>query len=512
MKKFFISFCIIVIAGVIAFFIYQTHHYSSPALAASQPCTDYETTRNYYTKGSVVTCNASGECSGFIVDECSDNMLTDYYCENGEIKSEQYICPNNCQDGRCIRGRNCKSNSDCLTAEFCEFQGCSGEIGSCVAVTSSCSKIYDPVCGCDQKTYGNNCERQKVKVSPDHTGRCGVACTETDSKKDYRTRGSITGYDINGNAVNRSDECVNSLLREYYCDSDQLAAYVDYDCPNGCSNGTCIVVVAPEPILGCMDTKAKNYNAKATKDDGSCQYEILGCMDRQAVNYNQVATKNDGSCRYAAANPQPQASSTLDFVEQERRLVGAIDTNLAADLAGRILLQVESRGEAWYVAPGEKKKFYLKNGNDAYAALRSFGLGITTADLAKIPLGLESRAIISDQDADGLDDTLEEVLGTSRTDADSDDDGFTDAVEIKNNFNPLSKSTEKNQADISLVNRLRGRILLQVESRGEAWYVNPADGKRYYMKDGVQAYQMMKFLSLGVTNENLRRIEVGILE
>lgn len=32
-----------------------------------------------------------------------------------------------------------------------------------------------------------------------------------------------------------------------------------------------------------------------------------------------------------------------------------------------------------------------------------------------------------------------------------------------------------------LSNRLKGKILLQVESAGEAWYVNPDNEKRYYL-------------------------------
>ena len=53
-----------------------------------------------------------------------------------------------------------------------------------------------------------------------------------------------------------------------------------------------------------------------------------------------------------------------------------------------------------------------------------------------------------------------------------------------------------------------GQILLQVESRGEAWYINPDDGKRYYMKDGPAAYQIMRFLSLGISNTDLSQIDI----
>jgi hypothetical protein len=60
--------------------------------------------------------------------------------------------------------------------------------------------------------------------------------------------------------------------------------------------------------------------------------------------------------------------------------------------------------------------------------------------------------------------------------------------------------------DLGLADKLKGRIVLQVESRGEAWYINPADGKRYYMKDGDSAYEIMRFLSLGITDANLEAI------
>jgi hypothetical protein len=51
-----------------------------------------------------------------------------------------------------------------------------------------------------------------------------------------------------------------------------------------------------QPILGCMDNKAKNYNPDATQDDGSCTYYVLGCTNEKALNYNSGAEKDDGSC------------------------------------------------------------------------------------------------------------------------------------------------------------------------------------------------------------------------
>lgn len=127
---------------------------------------------------------------------------------------------------------------------------------------------------------------------------------------------------------------------------------------------------------------------------------------------------------------------------------------LSVKLSGKILLQVESYGRAWYVDPTSHERYYMKDGKTAYSIMRSLGLGITNADLQRIP-------------------------------------------------------TQTNESgDRSLVNRLRGRILLQVEENGEAWYVNPEDGLRYYMKDGEAAYEMMRSFALGISNADLATIPV----
>lgn len=181
--------------------------------------------------------------------------------------------------------------------------------------------------------------------------------------------------------------------------------------------------------------------------------------------------------------------------------------SLAASVTGRILLDVESHGEAWYVDPLTSERYYLKDGEAAYSALEDFGLGISNSDLAKISVGIESRFELTDSDSDNLPDAVEISLGTDLENSDSDSDGYSDGEEILNNFNPLGLETLSLDNDLS--KRLSGRILLQVESHGEAWYVYPVDSHRYYLGDGEAAYQIMRYLSLGITSSDLDQITIA---
>ncbi len=133
----------------------------------------------------------------------------------------------------------------------------------------------------------------------------------------------------------------------------------------------------------------------------------------------------------------------------------ASTNSLSQRLKGRILLQVESYGRAWYVDPISLDRYYMPNGNEAYFLMRTKGLGITNKDLDKIP------------------------------------------------------TKKGGKGDIKMIERLKGRILLQVEKNGEAWYIDPTDGLRYYLKDGEAAYKLMKSKGLGITNQNLAQIPMN---
>jgi hypothetical protein len=176
----------------------------------------------------------------------------------------------------------------------------------------------------------------------------------------------------------------------------------------------------------------------------------------------------------------------------------------ATKLKGYILLQVESHGEAWYIDSVSLQKTYMKDGSAAFSIMQKSGVGAKNSDLAKIPVGLDSRLSGQDSDKDGLADKLEQALGTNSANRDSDGDGFDDYTEIRNGYSPLGHG--KQVLDNSFAKAQAGRILLQVESHGEAWYINPKDNRRYYLADGDTAFQIMKYLGLGISNSDLAQI------
>ena len=64
------------------------------------------------------------------------------------------------------------------------------------------------------------------------------------------------------------------------------------------------------------------------------------------------------------------------------------------------------------------------------------------------------------------------------------------------------------QTDFAYAKSHGGKIFLKVQQNGEAWYIHPETGFRYYLGTSDDAYQVMRQLSLGITNADLRRIDV----
>lgn len=187
--------------------------------------------------------------------------------------------------------------------------------------------------------------------------------------------------------------------------------------------------------------------------------------------------------------------------------VSAGPLSLGERLSGKILLQVESKGEAWYVNPKDFKRYYLGRPADAFELMRSVGIGITNENLKKIQVADFDFSGRLDTDGDGLSDAIEDALGSDKNKVDTDGDGYNDKTETVSGFDPSSSA--KFALDLAFSMAHKGKIFLQVEGRGEAWYINPDNNRRYFLGSPDDAFGIMRKLGLGISNNDLNKITLG---
>jgi Kazal-type serine protease inhibitor domain len=88
----------------------------------------------------------------------------------------------------------------CAAGQYCELPAgmCAGRdlMGVCKPQPQVCIEIYKPVCGCDGRTYGNDCSRQGSGVQLDHQGACLLTQAAIDDAARAHVYGNAGGQTI----------------------------------------------------------------------------------------------------------------------------------------------------------------------------------------------------------------------------------------------------------------------------------------------------------------------------
>lgn len=124
--------------------------------------------------------------------------------------------------------------------------------------------------------------------------------------------------------------------------------------------------------------------------------------------------------------------------------------------AGRILIDVPRPGDAWYIAPKTKERYYLGATVDAYATIVQLAVRVNGSDLAKIP---------------------------------------------------ISDSRERGSA--KLRKRLAGQFVMDMSNRGKLWYVSPRTLRRKALDEGVHPISSLLRFGFQTSQAELRQIPLA---
>ncbi|MGC4087569.1 MAG: Kazal-type serine protease inhibitor domain-containing protein [Polyangiaceae bacterium] len=145
----------------------------------------------------------------------------------------------------------------CATGLYCSFPieahcGAADQAGVCKAVPQMCTEQYDPVCGCNDKTYPNECAAAREGIAVGKKGECTAPPSEAPAP--VLAEGQLCGTrGVNG-------ECGPGLFCKWKPDCGTT------DAGGSCARKTTVCTKIYKPVCGC---NGKTYgNACSAAGEG----------------------------------------------------------------------------------------------------------------------------------------------------------------------------------------------------------------------------------------------------
>ncbi len=149
-------------------------------------------------RGDIAADSTTDVGTDVAVDAATDAPIADTgnLCATVRCSSGQVCCPATgmCYPAGCLAccmprvdagPGGCTSNADCSAGDYCAAATCAGP-GTCTVRPMICTAIFDPVCGCDGRTYSNACNAAGAGVRVESRGSCttgadagGTSCGST---------------------------------------------------------------------------------------------------------------------------------------------------------------------------------------------------------------------------------------------------------------------------------------------------------------------------------------------
>jgi len=349
-------------------------------------CTDADGMEGVYA--------ADCTCMLAAVMGCTD-MAACNYDETAEVDDMSCTYPESDNvdcDGNCIVELDC--NEECGGTATVDCAGecggaatagtaCTDDMGAAGTYDGDCNCVADAVLGCtDAEACNFNAEATEDDMSCTYPASENVDCDGNclvDLDCNDECGGTAT--------IDCAGECGGAATAGTACmDADGAAGTYDGDC-------NCVA----DPVPGCIDEMACNYDAAATVDDGSCTYPasdnvdcdgnclvevdcndecggtatvdcagecgggatagtacmdangaagtydgdcncvaeaVLGCTDMDACNYDAAATEDDDSCTYPASDNVDCDGNCIVDTDCNGECGGTATTDCAGECGG----------------------------------------------------------------------------------------------------------------------------------------------------------------------------------